>query len=300
MPPRPRSVYGAALALIALLPMPLDAQIRASERASVSQTVDGTTITVDFARPRAKGRDPLFGGVVHWGKVWTPGANWATTLEVDKDITLAGRAVPAGVYSMWMTVEPGDWEVILDPEPKLFHTMPPAASDDQIRFSVTPSEGGPVEVLSFYFPEYAASGTELRMHWGTTYVAMPIEVEPSQRMTVTDDEAEPILGEYRMTMRLGVPPGQEAPVVPFDVYRAEDGSLRVRTSFGPAFPPDMELLLLPTPAQGIFIPGLLVDGEFTETLAETFMEFAIEDGRAVSFEFRGDDDTLFASGGRSG
>jgi Protein of unknown function (DUF2911) len=299
MPSHPRAVLGAALALVAVLPLPLDAQIRASERARVSQTVDGTTITVDYARPRARGRDPLFGGVVHWGEVWTPGANWATTLEVDKDITLAGHPVPAGVYSMWMTVEPGNWEVVLDPEAKLFHTTPPAASDEQIRFSVTPAEGEPVEALAFYFPEYAASGTELRMHWGTTYVAMEIGVEASQRMTVTDAEAAPILGEYRMTMIFGAPEGQDPPVVPYDVYRGEDGSMRVKTSFGPEWPPGMELMLLPTPAEGIFIPGLLVDGEFTDTLTETFMEFLIENGRAVSFEFRGDDDTLYARGGRS-
>ena len=42
--------------------------------------VNGTTITLDFSRPVARGRDSLFGGVVHWGELWTPGANWATKL----------------------------------------------------------------------------------------------------------------------------------------------------------------------------------------------------------------------------
>ena len=40
------------------------AQVKASEPASVSQTVDGTTITVVYSRPQARGRDSLFGGEV--------------------------------------------------------------------------------------------------------------------------------------------------------------------------------------------------------------------------------------------
>ena len=75
------------------LPFTAAAQVRLSERGRVSQTVSGTTITVDYARPGARGRD-IFGGVVHWGEVWTPGANWGTTLEVDRAIKLNGHDVP--------------------------------------------------------------------------------------------------------------------------------------------------------------------------------------------------------------
>ena len=39
----------------------------------------------------ARGRDSLFGKVVTWGEHWTPGANWATTIDVDHDIRLNGR-----------------------------------------------------------------------------------------------------------------------------------------------------------------------------------------------------------------
>ena len=60
------------LALLACLPSLLSAQVRASEHGVVSQTVNGTTITIDYSRPVARGRDSLFGRVVHWGEVWTP------------------------------------------------------------------------------------------------------------------------------------------------------------------------------------------------------------------------------------
>ena len=70
-------------------------QIRASERATVSQTVDGTTITIDYGRPLLRGRTELWGNpaVVPWGKKWTPGANWATNIHVTKDITISSRSM---------------------------------------------------------------------------------------------------------------------------------------------------------------------------------------------------------------
>ena len=67
-----------------------------SEHAVAAQTVAGTTITVEYYRPQARGRDSLFGKVVKWGEHWTPGANWATTIEVDHDVRLNGAAAPEG------------------------------------------------------------------------------------------------------------------------------------------------------------------------------------------------------------
>ena len=83
-------------ALVVLpLALPASAQIRRSERGSVSQTVDGTTITVEYSRPQVRGRDSLFGSVVPWGKVWT-GANWATTFTANRPVTVAGHPVTPG------------------------------------------------------------------------------------------------------------------------------------------------------------------------------------------------------------
>jgi len=61
---------------------------------------------------------------VHWGDLWTPGANWATTLEVDRDIKLNGHAVPAGKYSAWMRVQPEEWTVFLNGEARMYHDTP--------------------------------------------------------------------------------------------------------------------------------------------------------------------------------
>ncbi len=69
----------AALAAFVLIPgstpAPAAAQIRGSEAGVTAQTVDGTTLTIDYSRPSARGR-ALFGELVPWDVVWTPGANW--------------------------------------------------------------------------------------------------------------------------------------------------------------------------------------------------------------------------------
>src|SRR6185369_7549939 len=84
------------------LPAAVHAQLRASALASVSQMLDGTTITVAYSRPRARGRtlERVFSGNGEWGKPWTPGANMATTLDVTRDVSLNGHAVAKGTYSV--------------------------------------------------------------------------------------------------------------------------------------------------------------------------------------------------------
>ena len=116
----------SAFPVLTVLTVPTDPtqqRGRLSEEASVSQTVDGTRISVEYFRPRARGRDPLFGKVVHWNETWTPGANWATTLEVNKDIKLDGHALAKGRYSVWMVPrQAGNWTLVLDPQHRRWHT----------------------------------------------------------------------------------------------------------------------------------------------------------------------------------
>lgn len=289
-----------ALALIGLTlspPPSLAAQVRASERGEVMQTVDGTTVTVNYSRPRARGRAPIFGNVVHWDEVWTPGANDATTLELSEDVTLEGHDIPSGIYSVWMVVREGaEWELVLDPRPELFHTMRPEPTEDQIRFAVAPEPNEPVDILTWSFPAYSSTGMTLRMAWGELQVPLEIEVEPSMRRVVTEEEAAPYLGEWEMASGEDDPFGEAA--VPFDIRHADDGTLQVTTQFpAPGWPEPTILMLMPM-AEGVFLPGLVVDGELRDSFEGTMIEFVFEGDEAVVFAFRGPDDEVFARGER--
>jgi hypothetical protein len=157
------------------------AQIRASEHFTLIQRVSTSTITIEGDRPVARGRS-LFGNgaVVKWGEVWTPGANWATTIEVDRDVTIDGKALPKGKYTLWLTPKapPAAWSLSFSRVVKRFHTRPPGTEDEQLRLDVKP-EPSPMhmETLAWYIPVVTPEGATLRMHWGTTVVALQIGVE---------------------------------------------------------------------------------------------------------------------------
>jgi hypothetical protein len=148
-----------------------------SEHAVAAQTVAGTTITVEYSRPQARGRDLLIGKVVKWGDHWTPGANWATTIEVDHDVRLNGEALPKGRYAIWAIVEPDRWTLELRRTWHKFHVPAPTDSGDvQLRLDVRPESGPPTDILTFDFPVVSPAGTTLRFRWGTVVVPLEIAV----------------------------------------------------------------------------------------------------------------------------
>ena len=193
-----RSAVFIGLGVSLLLPDVATAQIRASELGTLTQVIDGTKLTVTYSRPRTRGRQRLFGTpAAHWGEVWTPGANWATVLEVNKDITLNGRRVPKGKYSVWMVLrETGDWTTVLDPSWHIYHMDPPDSNVSQIRVSTPVSQAPFVDVLTWSMPELTVSGGTLAMQWGTTRASLKVGVTPSLEVTMPEAEAQAYVGRY--------------------------------------------------------------------------------------------------------
>lgn len=165
---------------------PCLAQGMLSEHAVAAQTVAGTTITVEYYRPQARGRDPLFGKVVKWGEHWTPGANWATTVEVNHNVRLNGAPLPKGKYSLWTVVQPDQWTVELRRQWHKFHVPAPTDSSDvQLRLTVRPDSGPHTEVLTYDFPAVGPAATTLRLRWGTVVVPLEIAVQAPDKGGVT-------------------------------------------------------------------------------------------------------------------
>ncbi len=85
----------------------------ASPRDSVSGTVDGSTIKINYGSPSVRGRK-IFGGLEANGKNWRAGANQMTTFETSKDIQVEGKTLPAGKYSLFATPGETDWTIIFN------------------------------------------------------------------------------------------------------------------------------------------------------------------------------------------
>lgn len=186
----------AVVALAAFVP-PCRAQGRLSEKGLVAQTVGTTTVTVEYYRPVARGRDSLIGGVVRMGHRWTPGANWATTLDVDQDVMIEGKLLPKGRYAVWAEPRADAWTIELHRTWRHFHLPAPDSSDEQLRFTVRPETGPKTDVLTFDFPEMGPGITTLRLRWGTTVVPIHLAmIAPKLNVTVPSEERSRYVGRY--------------------------------------------------------------------------------------------------------
>ncbi len=275
---------GACLTVLLLAPSALAAQMRASERGAVSQTIDGTTITIDYARPQVRGRDSLFGGVEHWGAVWTPGANFATTLEVNRPIKLDGHPVAPGKYSLWFVIQPEEWTMIIDPRAHLYHVPYPKPIPEQIRYQVTPGTGPFTEMLSFTFDSVHGDEGRLIFRWGTTQVTFDVEVEPKHRLTIAEADAKPYLGTYASRWT-----GEPKSAAPSKVTLVRENGMLIG-HWVPAPWPEAATIVLVRIKEDWFMVGTVVDGKLTDLMDEWVFEFAKKDGIVSGYEVWGIED----------
>ncbi|MEO8575738.1 MAG: DUF2911 domain-containing protein [Gemmatimonadales bacterium] len=286
----------AALAALAV-PCLLSAQVRASEAGTVSQMIDGTKITIEYSRPRARGRSTLFGTkAVHWNETWTPGANWATTLDVNKNVKLNGKPVAKGKYSVWMVVrQNGNWTVVLDPESHIYHMNPPDSSSTQVRIPVHVEAVPFTEVLTWSMPDIRMNGGTLAMQWERARVAMNVEVEPSLAMTLPSSDATPYLGRYKWVEKDSATAKDS--VVSEVAITHESGTLRGR--FTPEDKYLKKFALIRVAPDWLAVGVYDEKGDIYEVLKpDMVFEFARANGVITGFAVRDSDDNVWAKGTR--
>lgn len=84
----------------------------ASTSQKFEQVVGLTTVSVDYSRPNAKGRDIFSAdGLVPHGKLWRTGANRATKISFSDDVTINGNALKAGDYAITSTPDARNWQI---------------------------------------------------------------------------------------------------------------------------------------------------------------------------------------------
>lgn len=141
-------------------------------------------IAITYGQPHARGRK-IAGGLIPVDTVWRFGANTATALHTDVDITIGDLQIPRGDYSLFVLYRPSGWQLIVNRGTAMWGTDYDA-SKDVGRIPLTArTMAEPEESLTIYIvPEsarpadgYADLRGVLRIKWGTT--------ELSTRWTVT-------------------------------------------------------------------------------------------------------------------
>lgn len=108
--------------LLAALPVVAQQQKKppASPKETATGTIGGKTITIVYSSPRVKGREGHIytkDGLISHDKnypVWRAGANAATSLHTDGDISIGDLKVPAGDYTLFVDIsDPAQWTLIV-------------------------------------------------------------------------------------------------------------------------------------------------------------------------------------------
>jgi Protein of unknown function (DUF2911) len=73
---------------------------------------DGKTIHTDYSSPRLRGRK-MIGDHDPYGKPWRAGANAATTFVTTANLSVDGKQVPAGSYTLFVIPNPDKWTLII-------------------------------------------------------------------------------------------------------------------------------------------------------------------------------------------
>jgi hypothetical protein len=87
---------------------------------TASATIGGKSITIKYSSPRVRGRagkiftkDGQISHDPHY-PVWRAGANAATTLTTEGDLTIGDLSLPAGTYTLFVDIsDPANWTLIV-------------------------------------------------------------------------------------------------------------------------------------------------------------------------------------------
>ena len=133
-------------------------------------------IKVVYSRPQKNDR-VVFGELTPYGKVWRTGANEATEITFYKNVTLGGKAIKAGTYSLFTIPEKDSWTVILNSDLNQWGAYAYKESADVLRHPV-PSQktASTVEAFSIIF-EKTDKGADMVMAWDDTMVRVPFLFE---------------------------------------------------------------------------------------------------------------------------
>jgi hypothetical protein len=148
---------------------------RASPHAEVSATVGGKKITVSYGRPLKKGRD-IWGGLVPWDEVWRTGADEATTLTTDGDITLGTLKVAKGSYALFtIPSQKKSWQLIVNKNPKQWGAFKYDPKDDLGKTAMKVGSGAePVEQFTISIESNGPKKATLKLAWDDLVASVPI------------------------------------------------------------------------------------------------------------------------------
>ncbi len=143
-----------------------------SPPAQATAHLGGTTISIRYSSPRARGR-VILGATVPYDTVWRTGANAATVLALSGPVSIGGKQFDAGTYTLWTIPGDGKATLIINGQSGQWGTDYDATRDvARVPMQVT-KPPHPVEDFTIEIPTHGTSG-ELRISWGDFVWSVPL------------------------------------------------------------------------------------------------------------------------------
>jgi hypothetical protein len=146
---------------------------RVSQRASVTQRVGLTDITIAYHRPAVGGRE-IWGKTVPYGKVWRAGANENTTITFSDDVTVEGKPMAAGTYGLHTIPDKDQWTIVFSKNSTSWGSFSYDEKEDALRVTTKPQAAESFEVLTYVFDDVKPDSAVATLRWEK--LAVPIHI----------------------------------------------------------------------------------------------------------------------------
>ncbi len=163
---------------------------RNSQRASVSQQIGISEISIQYSRPAVNNRE-IWGKLVPYGmnnlgfgtatsSPWRAGADENTIIEFGNDVKIEGKDLAAGKYGLHMVIEEnGKATIIFSKNHTAWGSYFYEPSEDALQVEVDTKTIPHTEFLTYVFTDLSSTGATVALDWAKKQIPFKIEFDVS-------------------------------------------------------------------------------------------------------------------------
>ncbi len=173
-----------------------------NKKASVSERIGITDVTIHYDRPGVKGREgKIWNNLVHTGFTdlgfgtskqapWRAGANENTTITFSTDVMVEGKPLQAGTYGFFIAMGTGDATLIFSNNNSSWGSFFYNPKEDVLRVTVkTEPLNESVEWLKYEFMNETDNSAVIALMWEKLKISFKVEVDyPKTQLAMFKNE----------------------------------------------------------------------------------------------------------------
>lgn len=159
-----------------------------NKKASVSEQIGITKITIDYGRPAVKGREGKIWGtnVAHYGLKdfgtggipWRAGANENTVISFSEDVKVEGKELPAGSYGLFIILGESESTFVFSKNYTSWGSFTYNPAEDALRVTVKNQVlEKSIEWLKYEFMEQTENSASIAMMWEKRMIPFKVELD---------------------------------------------------------------------------------------------------------------------------